>query len=701
MIAHAGPGLTLLAPPYSTAMIAAPLRALTLLSLSLLGVFVSEGQADLEFVDYDPTRLKAKLVKLTPIRGKQDPGCHALLEFDGGHGFQGDIEPLVFRISPKPKDLEPIQVRRFEGTLYGRVGGRPSEIPVLLPWTIKQAKGARVEVLDASAWTGEGAPEECPVEVGTIKNSVEFNESRDRSLPRAVVTLRNSAEHDVDVVLLADYLEPENAESLVQARVPAGETLDLVIDLFETGAGPFLGAKIKRVTTVDWSMIVDHGEERGRALLQEALNRCYTVPKESLPTGSAFTLEFRSATHHYVRKGMVRIEQDGEVRIEVEGELSGAARKSTQHTMEEALWCITRKPLPEGTRVQLMRAGPRPIVRVDRNFLGFGNSGAQSLVLEEGGIAGISSDELCAEYSAWGKNPWINHIADEWRLRRRSSSVYSGLPDEFNTVDTGWLGSGSEWMPSRVVWTNSDWAGVGSREVLSFDLWTSNPAPIADREPPTGELAEKLAAAWDSFYRYPESEVRITGAYRARNPGNDGIWGGERDLKGDFELAAFRGSFWRDAKVDFSGKARSKHQDAVLENALLDRFLMWSGRDLCRTLPFAEAFAGAQLKLDGNWISVTGATVQAVRIVEGRVAAIRDSRGSETSYKWSEVGGFLVPIQSSRGIERLVMKWKRLSDGWLWPKHVEFNDVFTREDYPWGPESLEFSKVKVELLNDE
>lgn len=98
---------------------------------------------------------------------------------------------------------------------------------------------------------------------------------------------------------------------------------------------------------------------------------------------------------------------------------------------------------------------------------------------------------------------------------------------------------------------------------------------------------------------------------------------------------------------------------------------------------------------------MTGATVQAVLIVEGRIAAIRDTRGSKVTYKWAEIGGNLVPAETSRGIERIVVGWKRLSDGWLWPKRVEFQDVFTRQDYHWGPESLDFSKVKVKPLGEE
>ena len=270
------------------------------------------------------------MVNIEPVTGKKDPGCLAAIQLDGIQNFEERIEPLVFRIKPKSKDLEPIELRRFDGTLYWRVGEGLSEIPILLPWTTKQAKGARVEVLEASAWTGAGAPEECPVEIGTIKNSVEFNESRGQSLPQAVVTLNNSAEHDVDLVLLADYLEPESAESLVHARVPAGETLDLLIDLFETGAGMNLGAKLRRVSVADWTMIVDRGEERRRAIVEEALDSCYTFPSERLPIGTSFTLEFRSATHHYLHKGKVRIEPDGEVQIEVEGEITGIALRSSR-----------------------------------------------------------------------------------------------------------------------------------------------------------------------------------------------------------------------------------------------------------------------------------------------------------------------------------------------------------------------------------
>ena len=312
----------------------------------------------------------------------------------------------------------------------------------------------------------------------------------------------------------------------------------------------------------------------------------------------------------------------------------------------------------------------------------------------------MASDELASLYDGGLSETWSGSTDGAWRLMRRSQQVVSLQPEAVNVVEVNWLGRGTEWMPTRVVWTKSDWAGTGSREVLSFDEWVSNPAPLAERTPPTGELADELATVWDVFYRYPDPEVQITGAYRARNAGNDGVWGGVRDVKGDFDLAAFRGGFWRDAAVGFSGKARGDDQRAVLENAVLDRILMWSGRDLCRAAPFAEAFAGARLERDGDWITATGAAVQAVRLQGSRIAAIRDGRGVEVSYKWAEVAGQWVPTESSRGIERVAVEWKRVAGGWIWPAKVEFSDVFTREGYSWGPESLEFSKVEVKELGD-
>ena len=132
----------------------------------------------------------------------------------------------------------------------------------------------------------------------------------------------------------------------------------------------------------------------------------------------------------------------------------------------------------------------------------------------------------------------------------------------------------------------------------------------------------------------------------------------------------------------------------LLADAVRDRFLMWSNRDVCRQPPFERAFAGATLEEDGGWIAVTGAALSGVKLAGGRVAALRWSWGRETELDWVEAGGDLLPVLQASGDERLELRWKSLGKGWHFPAEVLFVDVFP----DWGPERMELSKLKVRSL---
>lgn len=654
------------------------------------------------FVDLDPGSATASLEDIEPVvRGSE--GCVLTVEVARPRGFDGHVEPLRFRVTPKGRDAQPIELLRVDAPFHGRAGraagDEPVEVQLLCPLDPKAARGARIEVLDVSAWTGPAPRSEPPVEVGRPRTTTAVDPDYQRSLTRSTIAVTNTCAFDVDYVLAVEFVGPKKATSLVRGRVAANATDQLVVRHLPTGLGEFPGAEARSAELVDWSVLVDDGAEEARRLLTRVWDGAYRVPAERLPLAARVTWEATASGGRTRREGRFVVEADGGITVELDGEHDATSTRTVTTDLERALWAIARAPgASVGGGVTLVRGGAAPIVRSDAPLFEHGLQGAVSVAIEGGRIARTASDALAGLMGDALPRVWSWSAGGAPRLLGWSQRSISSIPAARTDVRLDWLRHGDLWLPVRFSEVTPEWSpGMGRATTLTLGDWTPDVAPIEDAALPTGALADGLRAAWDGFYRYPTWDARITGEFRARTPATDGVWIGRRDVRGSVRLAGITGSYFRESSAEVDEKRATDDERATLEGAVLDRVLMWTGRDLCRQPRFDEAFRGARLERDGPWTLTHGAALEAVRVEDGRVAAIRTRFGAEVEFLWKEVRGALLPIERTSGEETLTIDWREVEDGWLLPARVRFEDVFGED---WGPETLELSKVEVEVMED-
>ncbi len=235
-------------PPLST--LASLCRALlAAVAIPFVPAAATFGAQEPEFVALDPATVRATLVSADVVT-KQAEGALVSIRVECPAGHVGGVQALALRVTPKAKGAAPVVVRRFDDPAYGRKGraafpGEACDVPLLVPLDAKAAKGAAVEVLEVSAWleapTKKG-DDGAPVGVGRPVVDTGFDAERGQSLPRTTITLTNDLEHDVDVVLRAEFTNPRAGTSLVRGRALAKRATDLVVAAMPVGRGEFFGA---------------------------------------------------------------------------------------------------------------------------------------------------------------------------------------------------------------------------------------------------------------------------------------------------------------------------------------------------------------------------------------------------------------------------------------------------------------------------
>lgn len=668
------------------------------------------------FVPGDAASLGARVVDLEAASKKAEVGVLVEIEVSNPTGLHA--EPLVFRFTPRGKDPEPYEVRRVEAPHFGRAGPMvaprgKATYPLLVPKAPKELKGVSVEVLSASfAEELPDLPRE-PASIATVgrpSSENRFDDERGRSLDRSFLPLENRLDHPVDLVLRAEFSEPFRATSLVTARLEPGESVQHVVRdlplgrLAGAGEVSYLGAKITKLELVDWSALVDDGTARATQILRQAWEGWRRVPEERFPLSARFSIDVDGPAGSSSARGTLRFLADNSVRVEAEG--AAGAVSDAKELAEDLSWSLTRPPLDallEGNELQLQALGATSILRL-RHAPFLRMQGATHLGLRDGRIVFDASGPLGGGL----RNSWLGRGEGDdgtgWRLLGRDVllSTLDDLPDRELRID--WS-AGPVALPAVVRVRDQ---GILGREVVRTTLtlgdWRSGVELGAEPVVPAGPLAERLREAWDGFYRYPDPDVVLEGAFQATNAGNDDLWGGVRKVKGSFALRRFQGAFWRDTAFELDGRWDDL-EAARLVSAVRDRFLMWSVRDLHREPRFATAFAGVELVEEaGGWIGVRGGPVEGVRVVDGRVVALRRF-GGEVELRWRKIADVLVVAERTVGRESVEVEYARVGAKargddrggapWLLPTAVTFRDVFTGRDRRWGPESLKLSRWSI------
>lgn len=646
-----------------------------------------------------------------------------LVQIEVKNGGSDWAEPLVFRIEPKDGDLEPLLVERVTAPIHGRSGHlvgpkKRVKYPLLIPLSEKELRGARVTVEHASFWP-KGSPEseidydENIVGMGPIKVERERSEMFGRTVDVSRFRLDNRSTFTVDVMLEMKFAGDIDGTTLFSVQLGPEASEWIVLDQLrietstEHGAGT-LGVDVRNLRIVDWSVVIDDGQELARSEFERAWNSWERLDPKLFPVRA----RFRANVSHIglfgtngerfdivdTLDGFVTIEESGAVACtDLDGKsLRSKAESAVKKAMLEVARHLTRPTFDENVRQwrpRLIASGTPTRIEVEASSEWFDFSPAE-VHFEDGRIAGFGPPDA---------NPLF---LDRWTTSRSE-------PDGPWRVDSRWCDSHSQgvvrhsyrWQPfedgavlARYEHHEEDLLIQDPKDVVvSFSEWTSSSPAIPNPVPPTGPLADEVREAWDGFYRYPSMGARLTGTYRATSPGTDGVWVGHKKVAGTFDLATFHSGFWRHSTTTVAGAKVSVSDRAVLINAVEDRFLMWSGRELCWRPLFATAFAGATLtEEEGGWIGIEGLrSWSGIRVVDGRITALRRGKSDVRTIAWIDRDGVLLPtrIEQLGGGGMVEFDWESPAPGWWFPSRAHFTAIFGSD---WGPETLEMSVETVE-----
>ncbi len=670
------------------------------LGLIVLLSGIARGQT---FVDVPPDLLRARVVEVEPQKVKDRrmtaEGSIVTVEVslpastDAGFDF---AEPYAFEFQGPGKDALPWVWERTGLPHAGRLGraiqpGGTVTYQALVPFDKAGAQRARVRVLHAGGWAGLEQPSGHGVEIGrpeVVRSQV--NQSN-----QTVLETHNPLNVSVDLVLRARFAKPYKVESLIKVTCEASSRQEHTVETLDIGGQRFYGPEFQELEVVDWSRAVDpRAEDAGR--IYAALDgACYRWPADVFPVRALVTYRHESAPGVEPVVAQVLIRADGTVDARAQPGTKALAAESLGRFVEEHLWC-TARPTAESVvaagGLRLLRGGDGPLVLVETK--GATTPGFERRVIEAQDGWPLRSHGVSETAGLRYRWEWTDAQEEgaPWRPAevRRYWSDSPGLKPEVATY--GWREFGGCWIPSSITIESGLSAGAGFGESADLSAWTFAAEAFEDRVLPEGALADEVRAAWDAFYRYPNRRATWTGHYSITHAGTDGVWRGYGRVEGEFGVSGITSIFWEDASARPTNAGMTPADKDDLDGIVLDRFLMWSNRDVCRFERFDNAFLGATMSRgDDGWIEIDGGPVAALRIKGGRPVDFRYGRGHEVAVTWKILRGQWVPTAMSSGEELVTVAWARVRGDWLVPKKMKFKDIFP----DWGPETMSWSKVTV------
>lgn len=652
--------------------------------------------------------LEVKIVDVEAV-SKHFPGSLVTIEVKNDGATW--VEPLVFDLQPKDADAAPIRVARVLPPQHGRAGRviapkKKERFVVQVRQSPPELSGAKARVAHSTVHAVEilGYAAKDVVRVGKKRVEDVFDAARNERLARTFVPLANALAAPIDVTLLVEVQGRFPCSALVRTRLAPNEELDFVIAelLFETndmgGASGPIGVDAKSVELVDWSVVVDDGAALARAELERAWNAWARVAPERFPMRAPY----RAHVVLLGRFGQVGARFDidenvlGTIVVEANGEfalldeagkrLVGGVERNLREAVGSAVLHMARPTLEEALNdctLSLLSSGEEMRVSIEGNERIFGAPLAE-IGLAHGRI--VSSGWIDA--GTLGRHVWSSRSKpnERWRVDETFRASDSQGDER---LALRFAEAGDEGTLVRIEHTTEgkllqDPTSI----VVRFGAWSSNAAPVEMPPAPTGELADRLRAAWDGFHRHPDANATLFGTYDITTPGTDDVWLGRKRVEGTFELGGIENQFWRHSKTTVDDKKLSKFEHDLLVNAVEDRFLMWSGPDLCRRPLFDVEFAGAELSEgEGGWIRDANLPGHGVRVVDGRVVALTNFAGAVTEVEWTTIDGVLLPSVYRTGDVVVQLAWARVDEAWFHPTRAEFSGHFGPE---WGPETIEF-----------
>jgi hypothetical protein len=623
------------------------------LSLALL----ASAQDQLEFVDGDPGRLRARLVKAAACA---DDAAGTVLTVEVANPGALHAEPLEFALDLRGRE-EALAVERVGGRRYGRAGravparGKRTYL-LVAPVARADVRGARVRVAAASFF--RGAPvDDPPVRVASRRVD-RMQDAALGPLPRTLVTLENTADRSVDAIFRATIRRPVAGTTLLQRHLAPGETVEWEVAESPFGATRYVGAEVTKLELVDWSVVRDDARARAAELLAGALARWRRWPADAPALAGRVILEQDGARREgafVVRAGRVTVEDAGD---------------EARQELERLFRIVRAAPLPTEGDVHLARRGPRARIGAEGEGVDVGGQPAALVEVEGGRVVATWG------HPETGRERWDTRTAgDGWLLtgtfhdhagtrhvRRFAYEQVAGLHVPVALEES---------------WT---WPTLGRRKVVRITLRDVRVHRGGEARLDDGPAAQAVRAAWDGVYRHPDA-VR-TGRIRVRYPADHAEWRGVRKVEADFRLSDAHDHF---AVLD--GKLAEEAREA-LGFLIGGRLSMWRGVDFAATRPFAEVFAGATFSGEDGDYAVKDAPFTRVEVRDGRVHALTLADGRRRVYEWRKVGDAWVVAKAKMGDEEFRVRWRRLRSGYIAPVRIEIENRFGPD---WGVEVLELT----------
>lgn len=668
-----------------------------------------------EIVDGAIEKLTAKIVTTTDIDATNSV---RLVTIEVKNSGNAAAEPVEFELAPLPGMGVPYDrpqlLQRFRWPIFGRVGravpaGGKETYQLVVPLPEEHRKTASIRVVGASFFKGP-IPAKCPVTIASIESGT-FQGSDGRTLPNTTVHFVNDADRTVDVAFAAVVKAPLNADTILRRRFAPKEKsawkIDEIVKNDVADMGTIEGANVVSLRPIDWSLHVDRGEDRARAMFKSAYDRLRRWPADLGDVVGKFDVVFEP-NYFDPDKGVkefggsFRFSKAGKISMKAESGQPGTALGEVGGAIERTLRLLRTPPFDEVKSGSIFDMTDYAVLRTNAPIFGEDTSW-KFIRITGGGIATL------------GNYDSPRQIRRDLTLRRFAAgddivrvTNFNGNPQTpFEIDEISYRDYGAFVAPSAIRWTRDFVFGKTSTVAIRlFDLQSADPRPAPSAWEPTGD-ALILEKAWETPYRYPDAPKTIRGRYKMGGRLNDGLWEGMREISGTFRIDGFRGM------LNYN-PARSEKESFIVENpvrdaqklqfgdVVADRFGLWASRDFGGRPKFRDYFAHSKIvrsAADPDLFEITDGPVQKVRLKDGlpsemegfRVTSPRGRNSRKCEYK--KIGGVDVAVTVVTGEETLRGEWKVIAPGLIWPIKMTMIQVFGKD---WGPEELTFSDVVVE-----
>lgn len=633
-----------------------------------------------------------------------------LVQIEMKNRGESTAEPTVFRCEWKQGNAAATAlVARVPFPRVSRIGRAARSQGAELYWLqIATTDPAGLKVAVAEALFSDATPlAKHGVEVGAMKKGQ--GQLLDQRVPTTSVPLRNARPCVLDVVLRARFSAPRDTEALLVATIPAAGSAEplftrLPLALCWHGEMPYYpGATLESVEVVDWSARLVPDPAPAKALFERAYRAWQPAGTGGATLRGRFTARRESVwdkepTH---AEGTFTCDANGVVTV---AEAASGAKGAGAREVEAVLEDLFRQPIEKVLRdnvIELVAPGllavRGPGWDVSRPAATAGAPGSTPdscpvhRVDDEGRFAASGTFERpdgelwrtrpeAGGYLVWGRHDASGLVTTEFEHRRIADLSVPVLRRHIARDAQGKVLIREECRLSDIAVGES--AGAAA-------------APAA---PPAGDGAVALRALWERIYRYPDTPSELTARFQVTTPGTDMVWAGMRKVEGVLELHGFAGfrwdrTGWSGARVVSTGRIGEETQ-AVLRSALVDRLVMWAGRDPCAFPAFDALFRGATIRTveARGAFEIDSGPVREVRCEGGAIRSLHMRSGLVRRFTWKELGKQLVPEKIETGEETITARWQEVGKGVLLPVDIEFRRVFGRE---WGPESLKLTAVRL------